>query len=113
MITCKDADVGADTSNGTPLLMVVLSFQQVDIETNGFMSVSTHWSHIVDNTIDREVKKLNDVLQNFSLIQHVKSPTYNFGHTLDLIISKSVIIYKVSVIFLCHFSRKQNWLLSS
>lgn len=52
----------------------------------------------VDKPQGRGTKELCCVLDNFELTQHVKEPTHNKGHTLDLVISKGLNISKVSVI---------------
>ena len=43
----------------------------------------------MDNTNDESTKKLASLLQNFSLKQHVNSPTHSGGHILDLVISRN------------------------
>uniref|UniRef100_A0A3B3HFB5 Reverse transcriptase domain-containing protein n=1 Tax=Oryzias latipes TaxID=8090 RepID=A0A3B3HFB5_ORYLA len=52
----------------------------------------------VDNVNDRNAKELNAVLKTFGLIQHVSCPTHSRGHTLDLLITRGVTIYNVSVV---------------
>lgn len=39
---------------------------------------------------ERQAKTLDDTLHNLGLIKHVKQPTHNQGHTLDLIVSKGL-----------------------
>ena len=38
---------------------------------------------------DIDIKKFTDLLETFSLSQHVSGPTHLSGHTLDLIITRS------------------------
>ena len=51
----------------------------------------------VDNTEDNRAKELSVLLDVFELQQHVKPPTHNRGHTLDLIITKGLDISNVTV----------------
>ena len=51
----------------------------------------------VDVASDKHAKELNAVLETFGLTQHVNEPTHNRGHTLDVIITKGVIVSGVNV----------------
>ena len=42
----------------------------------------------VDNENDNTAKRFSNILDIFSLSQHVKSPTHTSGHTLDLVITR-------------------------
>ena len=44
--------------------------------------------HIDDND-DVYVTRLNELLQTFDLVQHVREPTHAAGHILDVVISRS------------------------
>ena len=55
---------------------------------NDFILVGDFNIH-VDIASDDSSKKLRDLLQNFGLRQHVKFPTHNGGHILDLVISRT------------------------
>ena len=54
----------------------------------------------VDRASDESSKKLNELLKNLGLRQHVKLPTHNGGHTLDLVISRvdTQLVKDVSVV---------------
>ena len=43
----------------------------------------------LDDLRDIDIKKFTDLLETFSLSQHVSGPTHLSGHTLDLIITRS------------------------
>ena len=43
----------------------------------------------LDDLRDNDTKKVMDLLETFSLSQHVSSPTHLSGHTLDLTITRS------------------------
>ena len=43
----------------------------------------------LDDLRDNDTKKFMDLLETFSLSQHVSGPTHLSGHTLDLIITRS------------------------
>ena len=43
----------------------------------------------VDNIHDRDARLFTELLDNFNLINHVREPTHNLGHTLDLVITRS------------------------
>ena len=43
----------------------------------------------LDALRDNDTKKFMDLLETFSLSQHVSGPTHLSGHTLDLIITRS------------------------
>ena len=43
-----------------------------------------------DLSSDSQTIRFNDILKTFDLIQHVASPTHSSGHTLDLIVTKSI-----------------------
>ena len=45
----------------------------------------------LDDLNNRYAKRFVDILDGFGLQQHVKGPTHNKGHTLDLIITTSVV----------------------
>ena len=51
----------------------------------------------VDNSEDNRAKELSVLLDVFGLQQHVKHPTHNRGHILDLIITKGLNISNVIV----------------
>jgi len=68
----------------------------VCIDFDGLIIVGDFNIH-VDNPEDRGAKELFCVIDNFGLTQHVKGPTHNRGHTLDLIVSKGLNISKVVV----------------
>ena len=51
----------------------------------------------VDNSEDNRTKELSVLLDVFGLQQHVKHPTHNRGHILDLIITKGLNIFNVTV----------------
>ena len=42
----------------------------------------------VDNSNDNNAKRLGNILDIFSLSQHVNSPTHTSGHILDLVITR-------------------------
>ena len=42
----------------------------------------------VDNIRDSDAMKFSDLLESFSLKQHVTEPTHKDGHTLDLIVTR-------------------------
>ena len=44
----------------------------------------------LDNQIDRETMRFNDVLQSSGMKQHVNEPTHVRGHTLDVVITREV-----------------------
>ena len=43
----------------------------------------------LDDLRDNDTKKFMDLLETFSLSEHVSGPTHLSGHTLDLIITRS------------------------
>ena len=45
--------------------------------------------HAVDVADDRDSIKLLELLESMALEQHVNPPTHEFGHSLDLIITRS------------------------
>ena len=45
----------------------------------------------LDDLNNRHAKRFVDILDGFGLQQHVKGPTHKKGHTLDLIITRSVV----------------------
>ena len=45
-----------------------------------------HWYSVADS----ERQKLSSLLDSFGLCQHVEGPTHTGGHTLDLVISRTV-----------------------
>ena len=49
-----------------------------------FGDLNLHWDDLGDN----DTKKFMDLLEMFSLSQHVSGPTHLLGHTLDLIITR-------------------------
>ena len=51
----------------------------------------------VDNTNDKNARELLHTVENFGLTQHVSGPTHSKGHTLDLLMSKGLDIWKVFV----------------
>ena len=44
----------------------------------------------VDCPTEADAKKFADLMNTFGLIQHVHVPTHSSGHTLDLIITRSI-----------------------
>ena len=46
----------------------------------------------VDNPTDHFTSQFYDLLSMFDLTQHITGPTHNRGHTLDLVISKGLIV---------------------
>ena len=44
----------------------------------------------MESSEDTNAKKFCELLETFGLIQHVAFPTHTSGHTLDLIISRSI-----------------------
>ena len=56
----------------------------------GFIDCRRFQFHI-DDLNNRHAKRFVDMLDGFGLQQHVKGPTHNKGHTLDLIITRSVV----------------------
>ena len=44
----------------------------------------------IESSEDTNAKKFCELLETFGLIQHVAFPTHTSGHTLDLIISRSI-----------------------
>ena len=48
---------------------------------------------------NRHAKRFVDILDGFGLQQHVKRPTHKKGHTLDLIISRSVVGQDVALVW--------------
>jgi len=42
-----------------------------------------------DVSDDPVTVKLNSLLDDFGLLQHVRAPTYRGGHTLDMILTRS------------------------
>ncbi len=44
----------------------------------------------IDNAEIKTTKEIITVLNTFDLIQHVRGPTHNRGHTLDLLISRGL-----------------------
>ena len=52
----------------------------------------------VDVTHNKQAKELTVVLEMFGLTQHVTEPTHSRGHTLDVLISKGVVISNVDVV---------------
>ena len=51
--------------------------------------ISGDFNFHLDDLRDSDNKKFMDLLETFSLSQHVSSPTILSGHTLDLIIARS------------------------
>ena len=51
--------------------------------------ISGDFNFHLDNLRDNDAKKFMDLLETFSLSQHVSGPTHLPGHTLDLIITRS------------------------
>ena len=51
--------------------------------------ISGDFNFHLDDLRDSDNKKFMDLLETFSLSQHVSSPTLLSGHTLDLIIARS------------------------
>ena len=45
----------------------------------------------LDDLNNRHAKQFVDILDGFGLQQHVKGPTHKKGHTLDFIITRSVV----------------------
>ncbi|KAK0134690.1 hypothetical protein N1851_029706 [Merluccius polli] len=62
-----------------------------------FFIITGDFNIHVDNNMDSNAKELSALLDTFGLLQHVKGPTHNRGHTLDLVISKGVNISSVDV----------------
>ena len=52
----------------------------------------------VDVAQDKQAKELISVLEMFELTQNVTEPTQSRGHTLDVLISKGVVISNVDVV---------------
>ncbi|KAM4592398.1 uncharacterized protein PAE49_010282 [Odontesthes bonariensis] len=46
----------------------------------------------MDNNMDTNAKELCSLLDTFGLLQHVNGPTHTRGHTLDLVISKGMVV---------------------
>ena len=51
--------------------------------------ISGDFNFHLDDLRDNDAKKFMDLLETFSLSQHVSGPTHLSGHTLDLIITRS------------------------
>ena len=49
----------------------------------------------LDDSLNNDSHKFNELLETFGLLQHVKGPTHTSGHTLDLLISRSTNDIKV------------------
>ena len=52
--------------------------------------ISGDFNFHVESTDDTNAKRFCELLDTFGLIQHVACPTHASGHTLDLIISRSI-----------------------
>ena len=52
----------------------------------------------LDVAQDKQAKELISVLEMFGLTQHVTKPTHSRGHTLDVLISKGVVISNLDVV---------------
>jgi exonuclease III len=52
--------------------------------------ISGDFNFHVESTDDTNVKRFCELLETFGLTQHVACPTHTSGHTLDLIISRSI-----------------------
>ena len=52
----------------------------------------------LDVAHDKQAKELTAVLEMFGLTQHVTESTHSRGHTLDVLISKGVVISNVDVV---------------
>jgi len=57
----------------------------------------------LDVAQDKHAKELTAVLKMFGLTQHVNEPTHSRGHTLDVLISKGVVIFKCGCRRCCFF----------
>lgn len=51
--------------------------------------ISGYFNLHLDDLLDNDTKKFMDLLETFSLSQHVSGPTHLSGHTYDLIITRS------------------------
>ena len=63
----------------------------------------------VDDVMDVNARKLADILDSHSLVQHVRSPTHSHGHTLDLFITRDdQLIELLPVDLPCYEERYSN-----
>ena len=58
---------------------------------SGDLLIAGDFNFHLDDLNNRHAKRFVDILDGFGLQQHVKGPTHKKGHTLDLIITRSVV----------------------
>ena len=61
--------------------------EQFSVQRRPFLICGDLNIHIDDN--DMYATRLNELLQTFDLVQHVREPTHAAGHILDVVISRS------------------------
>ena len=59
-----------------------------DLITKSNLIICGDFNYHMDKADDINTKRLNSILNELGLIQHVNEPTHNSGHTLDLIITR-------------------------
>ena len=58
------------------------------LTTKGKLIICGDFNFHMDNSNDLNTRRLNSILNEHSLSQHIQDPTHNSGHTLDLLITR-------------------------
>jgi len=71
--------------------------EQYSVQRRPFLICGDFNIHIDDND-DVHTTRLDELLQTFDLVQHVREPTHAAGHILDVVISRSeTVVQQLSV----------------